>query len=96
MLPTRSDADLGPGAGERVLRNSGFTDVESRDFAEPRDWRLEDIVGYLRSTSVCSDQALGEDAPAFEADLRAALGGDERRVFHEALTSGYTLGRRPA
>ena len=38
-------------------------------------------------------RALGEDFPAFEAELRAALSG---AVFHEDLHAGYTLARKPS
>ena len=91
----RADADLAPGAPERRMRQAGFTDVESRAFVEPRAWSFEEIVGYLHSTSVCSEKALGEDAPIFEADLRAALAG-AGGVFHEDFRSGYSIGRKPA
>jgi SAM-dependent methyltransferase len=93
----RPDADIGPGSEERALRKAGFADVESRTFMEPRDWSFEDILGYLKSTSVCSEKALGKDFAAFEAELGAALadahGGDS---FHEDLKCGYTVGHKRA
>jgi SAM-dependent methyltransferase len=92
----RPGAALGPGGQERVLRSTGFVDVESRSFQEPRVWTFEEILGYLQSTSVCSKKALGEDFARFEADLRVAL-IDERATdsFREELRCGYTLGRKP-
>jgi ubiquinone/menaquinone biosynthesis C-methylase UbiE len=92
---SRAGAELGPAGAERVLRQTGFADVESRAFVQPRDWSFEEIAGNLRSTSVCSNKALGEHVEAFEADLRRALGGESGGVFHEALRCGYTIGRRP-
>ena len=92
--PGRPGAELGPGAPERVMRAGGFNDIVSRAIEEPRDWSFEEIVGYFRSTSVCSTTALGENFPAFEADLRAAL--PQQAVFHEDLKAEYTLGRKPA
>ncbi|MFI4974901.1 MAG: class I SAM-dependent methyltransferase [Caulobacterales bacterium] len=89
----RPGADIGPGAGERVMRKAGFADVESRTFLEPRDWSFEDILGYLKSTSVCSEKALGKDFADFEAGLAAAL-ANEHGPFHEDLNCGYTVGRR--
>jgi SAM-dependent methyltransferase len=89
-------ADLGPGPEQRVMREAGFTDIESRSFQEPRDWSVEEIVGYLRSTSVCSEKALGADFPAFETDVRAALADPQAtNLFHEDLQCGYTVGRKP-
>ena len=98
-LPTgwargRVGAALGPSAYERVLRNAGFTEVESRVFMEPRNWSFEEIVGYLHSTSVCSEKVLGIETEAFEADLRAALGAGEHTIFHETINCGYTIGRK--
>jgi hypothetical protein len=85
-------AALGPSAYERVLRNAGFTEIESRVFMEPRNWSFEEIVGYLHSTSVCSEKVLGIETGAFEADLRAALAAGERALFHETAGGGA---RRP-
>jgi SAM-dependent methyltransferase len=91
----RPGADLGRGAAERVLGAAGFAQVASRAFREPQDWSVEEIIGYLQSTSVCSKVALGEDFPRFEADLRAALSNEPAALFHEELGCGYTLGRKP-
>jgi SAM-dependent methyltransferase len=93
----RPDAELGPGAAERVLARAGFVDVESRSFQEPREWSAEAVVGYLKSTSVCSEKALGDDFAAFEADVRAALAREPGAgLFHEDLRCSCTLGRKPA
>jgi hypothetical protein len=89
-------ADGGPGAEERVLRKAGFVDVESRSFTEPLDWSFDKIVGYLRSTSICSEKALSADFVAFQAELRATLVAEDGQVrFHEELSAGYTIGRKP-
>ncbi len=89
-------AQVGPGAYERLLRGAGFIEVESRSFEEPRDWTFEEIMGYLQSTSVCSRKALGGDFEAFEAELRVALLEHAQSLtFHETLSWGYTLGRKP-
>ncbi|MGA0601340.1 class I SAM-dependent methyltransferase [Caulobacter sp. KR2-114] len=93
---------VGPGADARALQAAGFADVQSHAFAEPRAWSPDAIVGYLRSTSVCSARALGEHSAPFEAELRAVLADEaqaeaaaEAGAFHETLRSGYTIGRRP-
>jgi SAM-dependent methyltransferase len=89
-------ADVRPGAGERVLRKAGFVGVESRSFTEPLDWSFEQIVGYLRSTSTCSERVLSTDFAAFQAELQATLVAEDRQArFHEELSAGYTIGRKP-
>ena len=93
-------ADARPGAAVRpdafklLLLGAGFTDVEIRSFVEPRDWTFDEIVGYLRSTSVCSEGALGDLFPDFEAGLKEALRPAEGRLFHEWLRCGFTMGRK--
>jgi SAM-dependent methyltransferase len=93
-------ADARPGAAVRpdafklLLLGAGFTDVEIRSFAEPRDWTFDEIVGYLRSTSVCSEGALGDLFSSFEAGLKEALRPAEGRLFHERLRCGFTMGRK--
>lgn len=92
----RADAQVGPEPYERELKAAGFADVTSRSFSQPRDWTLDEIVGYLKSTSVCSKKALGGDFPTFEAELRTVLSQrSESPSFHETLEWGYTLGRKP-
>jgi SAM-dependent methyltransferase len=92
----REGAAIGPGGHADVLREAGFIDVTDRSFHEPRDWTFDEIVGYLQSTSVCSRKALGGDFAAFEAELRAALlDPAPSQAFHETMTWGYTLGRKP-
>ena len=54
----------------------------------------DEIVGYLRSTSVCSEGALGDLFPNFEAGLKEALRPAEGRLFHEWLRCGFTMGRK--
>ncbi|MGH6987839.1 MAG: class I SAM-dependent methyltransferase [Caulobacteraceae bacterium] len=75
-----------------AFRCAGFAEVQDRSFSEPWAWSFETIVGYLRSTSVCSDQALGGDAARLETELRCALGGDG--PFYDELRSGYTVARK--
>ena len=48
-----------PDAFKRLLLGAAFIDVAVKHFAEPHDWSFDEIVGYLRSTSVCSQGALG-------------------------------------
>ena len=87
----RPGNQLGPDAEARVLVDAGFAPVESRNFRTPMTWYAESIIGYLRSTSVCSERALGDGNAAFEADVLAALAG--QGPFDDDLEAGYTLGR---
>lgn len=88
----RPGATLGPEGHERVLAEAGFVDVASREFAEPKDWSLEAVLGSLRSSSVCSERALAGETAAFEAEVAEALGPGP---FREVFRSGYTAGRKP-
>ena len=82
---------------EGVLRAAGFREVASHAFSEPHDWSVEELVGNLFSTSVCSRRALGARADAFAADLRAALlAHDPGGRYSEDAPFGYTLARKPA
>ena len=90
----RPGAELGVNGSERALQRAGFAEVQSHTFVEPRDWSFDEIVGYLRSMSVCSERALGEQSHAFKESLRKILGGGSPCVFHDRLCWSYTLGRR--
>ena len=64
---------------------AGFT-VESRDYPTDHSWTIDQIVGYLYSTSFAGPQVLGDRREPFERDLRQAL-ADARPdgVFREQL-----------
>jgi SAM-dependent methyltransferase len=96
-------ATAAPGASgttagiEDVLRAAGFVDVSTSEFIVPQIWTLESIIGYLRSTSVCSEQALRGQVAAFDAALTSALRAIEPSGrFTEQLVFGCTRGRKPA
>ncbi len=89
-----------PGSGpkhyELVLREAGFEDVASETFVEGHTWTIETIIGNLYSTSFCSKNVLGNNAEAFEADLRAALlAHDPSGTYHGQIGFGYIIGRKP-
>ncbi len=95
--PARPGAEGGLDRQMAVLREAGFQTVASYSFAQPHNWTIESIIGYLRSTSVCSARILGDDAPAFDAALTAELLAlDGGGIYREQLTFGYTLARNPA
>ena len=86
----------GPDHNERVLWDTGFAEVASYSFVAPHDWTIETIIGNLYSTSFCSKHVLGDNAAAFEAELKAALRAhDPSGKYHEDIRFGYTIGRKP-
>jgi len=87
----------GPDHYERVLRATGFVEVASYPFVALYDWTIDTIIGNLYSTSFCSKQVLGDNAAAFEAEVKAALlAHDPSGTYHEQMNFGYTIGRKPA
>ena len=80
----------------RALLPAGVAQFGGFDFEAPHEWSLEALLGNLRSTSFLSRAALGERHAAFEAELSAALlAVDPSARFAEAVSSGYTLARKP-
>lgn len=78
---------------EDVLREAGY-DVEKHEFSVPHTWRLDEIVGFLYSTSVASRSALGDRVEAFEADLRQALlNHDSSGKYAETMQFAFILAR---
>lgn len=81
---------------EQLLERSAFAHIEtvSWDWAVERD--LDAIVGLQFSYSYCAPAYFGDDQPAFEADLRAALreanpSGD----FTETIRTEALIATRP-
>lgn len=84
-----------PSHQESILRQAGFADITAHTFSVPYTWTIDSIIGYLRSTSVCSNRILGDDAAAFDAELTAKLFAlDARGIFSETISFGYTLARK--
>ena len=87
----------GPDHNERVLRATGFVEVASYPFVVPHDWTIDTLIGNLYSTSFCSKRVLGDNAAAFEAELKAALlAHDPSGTYSEQMRFGYTIGRKPS
>ena len=62
------------------------------DFPTPHEWTVEQLTGFMYSTSVFSQDALGSNVQAFERDLRARLLDVEPEgVFREEIDFSYTL-----
>jgi SAM-dependent methyltransferase len=86
---------IGPDHDEMVLREAGYGEVASHPFVKEHIWTTETIMGYLYSTSFCSKGVLGDNAGAFETDLKTALfAHDGSGRFREAMRCGYTIGRK--
>jgi len=81
--------------GMALLENTGFSDVMSFDFTIPHTWSAEELVGLHFSTSFASRNALGANADAFAADMRAALGRLGKDAFRHEISFGYTFARKP-
>jgi ubiquinone/menaquinone biosynthesis C-methylase UbiE len=79
-----------------VLASAGFTIVGEFEFETPYEWSVEKLTGFMYSTSVLSQPALGRNVRAFERDLRERLLAVEPEgVFREEISFSYTLARRP-
>jgi SAM-dependent methyltransferase len=96
-------ATAAPGASgdvadiEDILLAAGLVGVTTTDYATPHAWTIDSIIGYLHSTSVCSEQALGGQSAAFVAELtQALLAIEPSGRFAEELGFGCTSGRKPA
>jgi ubiquinone/menaquinone biosynthesis C-methylase UbiE len=72
---------------------SPFPRVEHYYLTVERTPTIDEIVGYLYSTSFCSPTVLGEQQASFEADLRRQLSSYERLT--EAIEFGAWLAWRP-
>jgi SAM-dependent methyltransferase len=79
-----------------VLAEAGFEILREYRFAVEHEWTADTITGFMMATSVHSRAALGDDAPAFEADLRRRLLAHSLDgTFPQTLSFAYDLARRP-
>jgi SAM-dependent methyltransferase len=80
-----------------ILAAAGFDITGSLQATIGRAWTIDEIVGYLASTSVLSPAALGDDADEFDTDLRDALRPCERDgVLRQDITFSCELARVPS
>jgi len=77
---------------DEKLRAFGFGDVETLTFAVDREWAVDAVVGYVFSLSFCSPARFGDDAAAFEADLRGRLARFDRERFDQRATVEAVVG----
>jgi SAM-dependent methyltransferase len=92
----RAKPGSGPEHNQRVLQEAGFMDVKSYSFTYPYVWTIESILGNLYSQSHCSKNVLRDKVEAFEIELkRTLLAYDGNGQYHENMSCGYTLARKP-
>jgi len=74
------------------LRDAGLEVVEG-EHATEHVWTTESLVGLMRSTSIASRRALGDDAERFASDLRASLlACDPSDRYMATQRFGFTIG----
>ncbi|KYC41498.1 methyltransferase [Scytonema hofmannii PCC 7110] len=56
-----------------LLAKSSFTRMAKHKLEFEHNWTIETIIGYLYSTSFCSQSLLGDRVPQFEEDLKTTL-----------------------
>lgn len=96
-LPAGWDTAIEKEPHQAVLEGAGFETIGRFEFAAPRSWTVEDLIGLVYSTSLLPKHVLGDVAPEFEADVTAELLQIEPSgQFHADLPFAYDLARRPA
>jgi SAM-dependent methyltransferase len=82
----RPDAD--------VLAAAGLEIVGTGDATAEKIWTLDELTGFLGSTSVLSDAALGDSAAEFDRDVRDALRACQPDgCYSQVVTFSYQLAR---
>jgi len=77
-----------------VLAEAGFELTGETQVGYSRIWTLDEIAGFVASTSVLSVAALGDRAQEFDADLRAALRASQLSDgLRQYVTFRYQLAR---
>jgi SAM-dependent methyltransferase len=95
-VPANLDRHLAEEPHVNVLASAGFTIVGEFEFETPYEWSVEKLTGFMYSTSVLSQPALGRHVQVFARDLRERLLAVEPEgVFREDISFAYTLARRP-
>jgi len=95
-VPAGYDADRVARPDQAILQDSGFKLMGRYEFAVPRVWTLEELAGFMASTSVLSRPALGDLAVDFDADLERELTAcSSAGRFHQVVRFAYDLARRP-
>ena len=78
-----------------VLREAGFTNLEKKQVTVGYTWTVDTVLGWLRSTSIASRDAMGARADSFEdAVRRALLEVDPRGRFEQDVSFAVELALR--
>lgn len=94
---TRSEQAIHQVPFNTVLETYGFKNVAEYEFKVPQVWTVDDLVGFLYSTSGVSKRVLGDKAESFEADLKSTLLSFEPSGhFEETARFGYLFGNSPS
>lgn len=89
------EARAGGRTSAEVLADAGFTIVRQHAVDVRRTWSLDEITGYVFSTSVASKRVLGPAADRFAADLRATLlAHDAVGMYAETMSYYFVLARK--
>ncbi len=81
---------------ETILEQSAFQGVEVSITRVERTWSIDQIIGYLYSTSYCSLLVLGDEEEPFETETRTLL--EEREPsgqFKEPVIIEIIMGWKP-
>lgn len=86
-LPERTGPIEHDDPWDETLASFGFDAVETVAFEDERTWDTDAVVGYVFSLSFASPAVLGDDAAAFEADLRDRLADLDTPFVRRAETT---------
>ena len=96
-VPANLEQQLDEQRHAAVLLAAGFDMLGVHDFPTAHEWNVEQLIGFLYSTSVLSKPALGSHGPAFEQDLRdRLLAVEPDDVLRETIDFSYTLASQGA
>ncbi len=77
---------------DAVLAAAGFTILDRFETTVVQDWRVEDLIGLVHSTSILPRPLLGDRVEEFETDLRTRLLAVEPAgVFRDEPSFAYDL-----
>jgi len=80
---------------EEALRRTRFRNTEVFDIPVREQWSVEQILGYLASTSYASRAVLGDRAAAFDDELRRSLAAlASGAPFEKVIDYGVIIARR--
>ena len=80
---------------EELLSDSPFEAIEAGSTSEAVTWTLDEVIGYLYSTSFANKEVLGDRVEAFEKELRVSLQEVEPSGrFPRTLEAWWVFGRR--